>query len=165
MADWIASNSRYFPLIPVEELGDESLYPTRVERAWQKFAPTLPWEVQEAAADPAEFRERFGFLPNEVQQAMLEAVNNAQEPGIFILEAQMGVGKTEAALAAAEVLAGRHLLWSADPGHRQRYFWAAAGLGAETVGWAGTLHPAGARHGAAEYRLFEIAAGAGAGGG
>ena len=107
MADWIASNSRYFPLIPVEELGDESLYPARVERAWQKFAPTLPWEVQEAAADPAEFRERFGFLPNEVQQAMLEAVNNAQEPGIFILEAQMGVGKTEAALAAAEVLAQR----------------------------------------------------------
>ena len=107
MADWIASNTEYFPLIPVEELGDESLYPARVERAWQKFAPTLPWEVQEAAADPAEFRERFGFLPNEVQQAMLEAVNNAQEPGIFILEAQMGVGKTEAALAAAEVLAQR----------------------------------------------------------
>lgn len=107
MADWIASNPRYFPLIPVEELGDESLYPARTERAWQKFAPTLPWEVQEAAADPAEFRERFGFLPNEVQQAMLEAVNNAQEPGIFILEAQMGVGKTEAALAAAEVLAQR----------------------------------------------------------
>ena len=107
MADWIASNPRYFPLIPVEELGDESLYPARVERAWQKFAPTLPWEVQEAAADPAEFRERFGFFPNEVQQAMLEAVNNAQEPGIFILEAQMGVGKTEAALAAAEVLAQR----------------------------------------------------------
>ena len=26
MADWIASNPRYFPLIPVEELGDESLY-------------------------------------------------------------------------------------------------------------------------------------------
>ena len=107
MADWIASNPRYFPLIPVEELGDESLYPARVERAWQKFAPTPPWEVQEAAADPAEFRERFGFLPNEVQPAMLEAVNNAQEPGIFILEAQMGVGKTEAALAAAEVLAQR----------------------------------------------------------
>ena len=100
MADWIASNPRYFPLIPVEELGDESFYPARVERAWQKFAPTLPWEVQEAAEDPAVFRERFGFLPNEVQQAMLEAVNNAQEPGIFILEAQMGVGKTEAALAA-----------------------------------------------------------------
>ena len=107
MADWIASNPRYFPLIPVEELGDENLYPARVERAWRKFSPTLPWEVQEAAAHPDVFRERFSFFPNEVQQAMLEAVNNAQEPGIFVLEAQMGVGKTEAALAAAEVLAQR----------------------------------------------------------
>ncbi len=170
MADWIASNPRYFPLIPVEKLGDEGLYPARVERAWQKFAPTLPWEVQEAAADPAEFRERFGFLPNEVQQAMLEAVNNAQEPGIFILEAQMGVGKTGGCAGSGggsgtALRGGRHLLWSADPGHRQRHFWAAAGLGAETVGRAGTLHPAGARHGAAECGLFEIAAGAGAGGG
>ena len=169
MADWIASNSRYFPLIPVEELGDESLYPTRVERAWQKFAPTLPWEVQEAAADPAEFRERFGFLPNEVQQAMLEAVNNAQEPGIFILEARWAWAKPR-------------LRW------QQRRFWhSAAGRAASSLVcpprppptvflggcWtgrrnsrmAGTLHPAGARHGAAEYRLFEIAAGAGAGGG
>lgn len=36
---------------------------------------------------------------------MLEAVSRTQEPGIFILEAQMGVGKTEAALGAAEILA------------------------------------------------------------
>ena len=38
---------------------------------------------------------------------MLEAVSQAQEPGMFILEAQMGVGKTAAALGAAEILA-RH---------------------------------------------------------
>lgn len=107
MADWIASNPRYFPLIPMEECGAEEVYPGRVERAWKEFGLTFPWEVQAAAADPEEFHERFGFFPNEVQQAMLEAVNDAQEPGIFILEAQMGVGKTEAALAAAEVLAQR----------------------------------------------------------
>ena len=107
MADWIASNPQYFPLIPVEELGSECLYPVRVERAWQKFAPTFPWSVQGPASNPEMFRERFGFLPNEVQQAMLNAANETQTPGIFILEAQMGVGKTEAALAAAEVLAQR----------------------------------------------------------
>lgn len=107
MADWIASNPRYFPLIPVEELGSESLYPARVERAWQKFAPTFPWEVMQAAADPETFQERFGFLPNEVQQAMIAAAESVQTPGLFILEAQMGVGKTEAALSAAEILAQR----------------------------------------------------------
>lgn len=106
MADWIASNPRYFPLIPVEELGSETLYPARAERAWEKLALPFPWEAQQAVAAPEAFAARFGFYPNEVQQAMLEAVSRAREPGVFILEAQMGVGKTEAALGAAEVLAG-----------------------------------------------------------
>lgn len=105
MADWIASNTRYFPLIPVEEVGSDTLYPARVDQAWDALDLTSPWEVQSDVTEPGAFAERFGFPPNEVQRAMLEAVSRAQEPGIFILEAQMGVGKTEAALGAAEILA------------------------------------------------------------
>ena len=105
MADWIASNTRYFPLIPVEEVGSDTLYPARVDRAWEALDLTSPWEVQSGVTEPGAFAERFGFPPNEVQRAMLEAVSQAQEPGMFILEAQMGVGKTEAALGAAEILA------------------------------------------------------------
>ena len=105
MADWIASNTRYFPLIPVEEVGSDTLYPARVNRAWEALDLTSPWEVQSDVSDPGAFEQRFGFPPNEVQRAMLEAVSQAQEPGMFILEAQMGVGKTEAALGAAEILA------------------------------------------------------------
>lgn len=105
MADWIASNTRYFPLIPVEEEGSDTLYPARVDRAWEALDLTSPWEVQSDVTEPGAFAERFGFPPNEVQRAMLEAVSRTQEPGIFILEAQMGVGKTEAALGAAEILA------------------------------------------------------------
>lgn len=107
MADWVASNTRYFPLIPVEEVGSDTLYPARVDRAWEALDLTSPWEVQSDVTEPGAFAERFGFPPNEVQRAMLEAVSQAQEPGMFILEAQMGVGKTEAALGAAEILA-RH---------------------------------------------------------
>ena len=107
MADWIASNTRYFPLIPVEEVGSDTLYPARVDRAWEALDLTSPWEAQSDVSDPGAFEQRFGFPPNEVQRAMLEAVSQAQEPGIFILEAQMGVGKTEAALGAAEILAKR----------------------------------------------------------
>ena len=105
MADWIASNTRYFPLIPVEEVGSDTLYPARVDRAWEALDLTSPWEVRSDVTEPGAFAERFGFPPNEVQRAMLEAVGQAQEPGMFILEAQMGVGKTEAALGAAEILA------------------------------------------------------------
>lgn len=105
MADWIASNTRYFPLIPVEEVGSDDLYPARVDWAWKELKLTFPWEVQSDVTDRGAFKARFGFPPNEVQRAMLEAVSQAQEPGVFILEAQMGVGKTEAALGAAEILA------------------------------------------------------------
>ena len=107
MADWIASNTEYFPLIPVEELGSMEDYPARVDRAWERLKLPFPWEAQPGIAEPQEFAARFGFAPNAVQRAVLEAVDGTMEPGILILEAQMGVGKTEAALAAAEIMAGR----------------------------------------------------------
>ena len=88
-------------------MGSDTLYPARVDRAWEALDLTSPWKVQSDVTEPGAFAERFGFPPNEVQRAMLEAVSQAQEPGMFILEAQMGVGKTEAALGAAELLAKR----------------------------------------------------------
>ena len=107
MADWIASNTTYFPLIPVEETGRETDYPARVERAWGRLNLTAPWESPYNSMDAGAFRQQFGFLPNSLQQAVLETADNISMPGLLIIEAQMGVGKTEAALAAAEVFANR----------------------------------------------------------
>ena len=107
MADWIASNTTYFPLIPVEETGGETDYPARVERAWERLNLTAPWESPYNSMDAGAFRQQFGFPPNSLQQAVLEAADNISVPGLLIIEAQMGVGKTEAALAAAEVFANR----------------------------------------------------------
>lgn len=107
MADWIASNIRYFPLISVDELGEEALYPRRVDQAWRLLSLTSPWEVPCSGMDDETFLARFGFAPNAVQQAVLQAANGMSTPGILILEAQMGIGKTEAALAAAEIFAAR----------------------------------------------------------
>jgi CRISPR-associated endonuclease/helicase Cas3 len=45
-----------------------------------------------------EFAEVFGFLPRTPQVALIEQV---QSPGVYVLEAPMGLGKTEAALFAA----------------------------------------------------------------
>ncbi len=105
VADWIASNTAFFPLISLEECGDEHVYPERIKSGWERAAFPEGWHSEVARMDKKGFKERFGFLPNEPQNSMMEAVNNAKDPGIFILEAQMGIGKTEAALGAAEILA------------------------------------------------------------
>lgn len=44
------------------------------------------------------FEKVFGFSPRPVQAKLISVVN---EPGVYVLEAPMGVGKTEAALYAA----------------------------------------------------------------
>lgn len=46
----------------------------------------------------ADFRRVFGFDPNVIQEVFSGAVGT---PGMYVLEAQMGLGKTEAALWAA----------------------------------------------------------------
>lgn len=107
MADWIASNTTYFPLIPVDETGHETDYPARVERAWERLALTSPWESPYFGVDAETFKQQFGFWPNGLQRSVLETVNNITSPGLLIIEAQMGVGKTEAALAAAEIFGNR----------------------------------------------------------
>ena len=136
MADWIASNTEYFPLVPVEELGSKADYPARVDRAWEKLALPFPWEAQPGIADPQEFAVRFGFAPNSVQRAVLEAVDSTMEPGILILEAQMGVGKTEAALAAAEIMASRFSLGGIFFGLPTQA--TANGIFPRLLGWADT---------------------------
>lgn len=50
-------------------------YPARVDRAWEKLA--LPSSAQPGIADPQEFAVRFGFAPNAVQRAVLEAADTA----------------------------------------------------------------------------------------
>ena len=136
MADWIASNTEYFPLVPVEELGSKADYPARVDRAWEKLQLPFPWEAQPGIAEPQEFAVRFGFAPNAVQRAVLEAVDSTMEPGILILEAQMGVGKTEAALAAAEIMASRFSLGGIFFGLPTQA--TANGIFPRLLGWADT---------------------------
>lgn len=105
MADWIASNMAYFPSISQEDF--MSADKDRANKAWKKFQLTYPWEPEQYAMDEAGFQERFGFPPNAVQRAMADLAETVPSAGIFILEAPMGKGKTEAALAACEILASR----------------------------------------------------------
>ena len=52
------------------------------------------------------FFEVFGFSPKAAQTTLIEAAN---QPGVYVLEAPMGLGKTEAALYAAYRLLQKNL--------------------------------------------------------
>ena len=108
MADWIASNTAYFPLIPRDESGKMADYPGRTDHAWKKLAFPEPWvSGARFGLSREDFHARFGFMPNRTQSEVIEAANDAASPGICILEAPMGLGKTEAALALTEISAAR----------------------------------------------------------
>jgi CRISPR-associated endonuclease/helicase Cas3 len=112
MADWIASNQRLFPLINCESLGEEESPAERARTGWRRLALPDAWTPTCTEMDEALFEARFGghitnFHINEVQTQVLKVANGMEQPGLLILEAQMGAGKTEAALATAEIMASK----------------------------------------------------------
>lgn len=103
MADWIASNSDYFPLIGIDE--EKPLDPkSRFQNGMGRWTKDSPIQMGSCPEENRLFNDRFGFAPREFQAIVYETVESIEKPGIMILEAPMGLGKTEAALAAAELL-------------------------------------------------------------
>jgi len=104
MADWIASNEDFFPLFSIDKLEVED-QASRFANGWIKWFKSFPWDT-EGYSEPEElYSKRFGFEPRDVQEKLSDVIEKTTEPGIFILEAPMGVGKTEAALVGVEQLA------------------------------------------------------------
>lgn len=107
VADWIASDEDLFPYDP------ERLHtPSRLADAWEALDLPTPWRAITGAETPAElFASRFtlpaGATPRPVQTAAVEIARSMPTAGLLVIEAPMGEGKTEAALAAAEQLAAR----------------------------------------------------------
>lgn len=101
-ADWIGSNEAHFPFGTPADCDDlRGWFETRRERnaveALDKtgWLPRLP-----LAAEPRAFDAVFGFAPRPLQQAVVQALQTIDQPAIFLVEAPMGEGKTEAALYA-----------------------------------------------------------------
>ena len=106
MADWIASNTAFFPMIREDEL-PRKYDPKRAEFALQKLNLPAPWKVSDDWKMPYFFMSRFGFSANRMQETVKQIAAEMEKPGIMILEALMGQGKTEAALSAAEIMMNR----------------------------------------------------------
>lgn len=113
LADWVASSPELFPYDP------ESWQPAgpagerrRLAAAWAGLDLPGPWTPLEPAETAEDlFKLRFAHLDKAViRPVQAEAVRMARAmptPGMLVIEAPMGEGKTEAAFAAAEVLAAR----------------------------------------------------------
>lgn len=108
MADWLASDTSQFPLISRDYgIMEVKSAKERAEQAWaslhlpeyKQFASACPWSQL--------YEERFGRQPRPVQIHALRVASQMEHPGLMVIEAPMGEGKTEAALAAAEAFARR----------------------------------------------------------
>ncbi|MFF9204516.1 CRISPR-associated helicase Cas3' [Streptomyces sp. NPDC014986] len=109
VSDWIASNPDLFPYFPdAASHGDEE----RLTAAWRGLDLPEPWRAEEPGQSAQElFASRFrlpeGAKARPVQEAAVDLAREMETPGLMIVEAPMGEGKTEAALAVAEVFAAR----------------------------------------------------------
>lgn len=90
VADWIGSDERYFPA----EGGIEA---TRVPNVAKKCVEEIGL-IRPEIVSGLSFHDLFGFEPNEMQTAALSTI---ADRGVYVIEAPMGMGKTEAALGAA----------------------------------------------------------------
>ena len=126
MADWLASDQTLFPLVSngYDDEGEDGrglrMQPStwddvsrQVAGAWQRAGLIPAWHEDAVPNVPIDdlYRNRFGFSesmrPRPMQRAAVEVARSVETPGLMIIEAPMGEGKTEAALAAAEILAAR----------------------------------------------------------
>lgn len=111
VADWIASGET-FPLLPlgvVPPVDDRPAPSDRARRGWAEVSLGGGWIPPPVDDDvTARFAARFPWLgagPRPVQTLAVDAAATMSARGLMVIEAPMGVGKTEAGFLAAEVLA------------------------------------------------------------
>ena len=106
MADWISSNSDYFSLIDIntEYISDAN---ARFRKGISLWSKNLPLQIQSYPEMDDLYIHRFGFKPRGFQKTAYQTVSQIIAPGIIIIEAAMGLGKTEAALALTEIVSAK----------------------------------------------------------
>lgn len=113
MADWIASCEYWnddfdipmFTLIPLDQGFNDLDMTKRYQNAILNWLENDSWIPNSVTNIDRLFEKRFGFKPYLLQKEIFNAVKNTTDPGIFIIEAPMGIGKTEIALSSTEQLA------------------------------------------------------------
>lgn len=106
VADWIGSDSSYFPYAPGEVASTE--YFARARRQARTAIDQLGWRTVTTARQSPRFEDLFpGCTPRPMQQTVMDMVDALDRPGLVLVEAPTGGGKTEAAIYAAESMMAR----------------------------------------------------------
>lgn len=115
MADWLASSEiiaanhsvklPLFPLIRLDQSWADIDSQQRFQIAMGNWDVSGQWIPHRLAVGQDPYRIRWGFSPHAVQLGMTKAIGAMTDPGMVIVEAPMGIGKTEIALLAAEQVA------------------------------------------------------------
>ncbi len=90
VADWIGSDETYFPV-------EKGLDTENSKKSASLAVNSIGLGKPQIRNDLC-FKDIFGFRPNDLQEKALSVI---KEPGIYVIEAPMGLGKTEAALACS----------------------------------------------------------------
>ena len=151
MADWIASNSSENRFTGLDDLDGISVRVCRerAARGWRELGLRGGWgSIPVPAGDLVQ--ERFGDRSRASQRLLVDVVREMSAPGLVIVEAPMGEGKTKAALAAVEVLAARFGLdglyvgmptqATSDPMFEIVHGWAEDAFGPEVAAQTALLH-------------------------
>lgn len=117
MADWLSSTeylkisnqkqAEYLPLFPLVsiDISFDDINPyERFRHAVSTWDVDSHWQPKPITFIRQRFQARFGFQPRAVQELMLKQIMNIQDPGMIIIEASCGSGKTETSLVASEQL-------------------------------------------------------------
>ncbi|MFE9642171.1 CRISPR-associated helicase Cas3' [Nocardiopsis alba] len=107
MADWIASNHQHFPgLEHISQVGLAGAR-DRARKAVKNLRLRGGWNALPIPDSEDLVYARFGEPSRPFQKMLVDTVQNMTEPGIVVVEAPMGEGKSRGAFTAAEVIAAR----------------------------------------------------------
>jgi len=101
-ADWVASDPNFF------SYGRDLMAPDYLEEAMElakRALDQLGWR-HFCLPERLDFKELFPFRPNPLQTTLPQVLGSPEEPVLVLVEAPMGMGKTEAALYAHHLLQG-----------------------------------------------------------
>ncbi|MFJ6965352.1 MAG: CRISPR-associated helicase Cas3' [Ligilactobacillus ruminis] len=109
MADWLSSSeyigdNLMFPLINIEDSAVDVDLDSRYHFAIMNWNRDDMVQFMHVSNVESNYEKRWGFKPRNVQHIMSDAIGRLIDPGIIVIEAPMGIGKTEIALTAAEQL-------------------------------------------------------------